>query len=57
MKTYLNSIFTNDLKRKAFFRKMLIVTDLFFLNKANYSDTEAPFLDLYFSITNGIVSL
>ena len=26
------------------------------LNKANYSDTEAPFLDLDLSITNGIVS-
>ena len=26
------------------------------LNKANYSDTEAPFLDLKLSITNGIVS-
>ena len=26
------------------------------LNKANSSDTEAPFLDLYLSITNGIVS-
>ena len=27
------------------------------LNKANSSDTEAPFLDLNLSITNGIVSL
>ena len=26
------------------------------LNKANTSDTEAPFLDLYFSISNGVVS-
>ena len=26
------------------------------LNKANPSDTEAPFLDLNLSITNGIVS-
>ena len=26
------------------------------LNKANYSDTEAPFWDLNLSITNGIVS-
>ena len=26
------------------------------LNKANSSDTEAPFLDLYLSLTNGIVS-
>ena len=26
------------------------------LNKANSSDTEAPFLDLYLSITNSIVS-
>ena len=26
------------------------------LNKANYSDTEAPFLDLDLPITNGIVS-
>ena len=26
------------------------------LNKANYSDTEAPFLDLNLSITNGKVS-
>ena len=26
------------------------------LNKANSSDTEAPFLDLKLSITNGIVS-
>ena len=26
------------------------------LNKANSSDTEAPFLDLNLSITNGIVS-
>ena len=28
----------------------------FQLNKANSSDTEAPFLDLNLSITNGIVS-
>ena len=26
------------------------------LNKANTSDTEAPFLDLHFSISNGLVS-
>ena len=26
------------------------------LNKANSSDTKAPFMDLNFSITNGIVS-
>ena len=26
------------------------------LNKANTSDTEAPFLDLYLSISNGFVS-
>ena len=26
------------------------------LNKANSSDTEAPFLDFYLSITNGVVS-
>ena len=26
------------------------------LNKANTSDTEAPFLDLHFSISNGVVS-
>ena len=26
------------------------------LNKANYSDTEAPFLDLNLTITNGMVS-
>ena len=26
------------------------------LNKANTSDTEAPFLDLHFSISNGFVS-
>ena len=26
------------------------------LNKTNYSDTEAPFLDLDFSITNDIIS-
>ena len=26
------------------------------LNKANISDTEAPFLDLYLSISNGFVS-
>ena len=26
------------------------------LNKANNSDTEAPFLDLYLSISNGFVS-
>ena len=26
------------------------------LNKANTTDTEAPFLDLHFSITNGFVS-
>ena len=26
------------------------------LNKANFADTEAPFLDLNLSITNGIVS-
>ena len=30
--------------------------DGFQLNKANSSDTEAPFLDLNLSITNGIVS-
>ena len=29
---------------------------VFKLNKANSSDTEAPFLDLNLSITNGIVS-
>ena len=28
VKTELNSIFTNDLKRKFFFRKMFTVTDL-----------------------------
>ena len=28
VKTSLNSIFTNDLKRKDFFRKIFIVTDL-----------------------------
>ena len=33
VKTYLNSIFTNDLKRKYFFRKMFIVTDLVSLRK------------------------
>ena len=27
------------------------------LNKANTSDTEAPFLDLHLSISNGFVSL
>ena len=33
VKTYLNSIFTNDFKRKEkLFRKMLIVTDLVSLN-------------------------
>ena len=26
------------------------------LNKANISDTEAPFLDLHFSVSNGFVS-
>ena len=26
------------------------------LNKANSSDTEAPFVDMHLSITNGIVS-
>ena len=26
------------------------------MNKANISDTEAPFLDLYLSVANGIVS-
>ena len=30
--------------------------EFFQLNKANSSDTEAPFLDLNLSITNGIVS-
>ena len=28
----------------------------YFLNKANASDTEAPFLDLHLSISNGFVS-
>ena len=28
VKTFLNSTFTNDLKRKYFFRKMFIVADL-----------------------------
>ena len=32
------------------------VTDYAALNKASSSDTEAPFLDLNLSITNGIVS-
>ena len=31
-------------------------SDIFQLNKANSSDTEASFLDLNLSITNGIVS-
>ena len=35
---------------------MFIVADLVSLNKANSSDTEAPFLDLGLSITNGILS-
>ena len=36
--------------------KISKVTDYAALNKANSSDTEAPFLDLNLSITNGIVS-
>ena len=35
VKTELNSAFTNDLKRKFFFRKMLIVADLVSLNERN----------------------
>ena len=33
-----------------------LINTVFQLNKANASDTEAPFLDLNLSITNGIVS-
>ena len=35
---------------------MFIVTEYAALNKANSSDTEAPFLELNLFITNGIVS-
>ena len=33
-----------------------MIPNMIGLNKANSSDTEAPFLDLNLSITNGIVS-
>ena len=41
-----------------YFEQMVIQIYLtkFQLNKANSSDTEAPFLDLNLSISNGIVS-
>ena len=41
-----------------YFKQMLsqIYSTKLHLNKTNSSDTEAPFLDLYFSITKGITS-
>ena len=41
VKTYLNSIFTSDLKRKLNFSKMFIVTDLVSLNTDSVSGTGA----------------
>ena len=39
VKIYLNSIFTNDLKRKYFFRKMFIVKDLVSLRQSWHIDS------------------
>ena len=52
---YLNDLFNID---NPYFEQMVgqIYPTEFQLNKANSSDTEAPFLDLNLSITNGIVS-
>ena len=38
VETYLNSAFTNDLKRKGFFRKMFIVADLVSLSDHSKTD-------------------
>ena len=48
------SLYNNDGFRRCFMSESK-TTELQ-LNKANSSDTEAPFLDLNLSITNGIVS-
>ena len=52
---YLDDLLNID---NPYFEQMVgqIYPSEFQLNKANFSDTEAPFLDLNFSITNGIVS-
>ena len=52
---YLNDLLNID---NPYFEQMVgqIYPTLLQLNKANSSDTEAPFLDLNLSITNGIVS-
>ena len=53
---YLDDLLNFD---NPYFEKMVdqIYTTEFQLNKANSSDTEAPFLDLNLSMTNGKVSL
>ena len=53
--TYLDDLFNID---NPYFERMVgqIYPTELQLNKANSSDTEAPFLDLNLSITNGIVS-
>ena len=52
---YLDDLFNID---NPYFEQMIgqIYPTELQLNKANCSDSEAPFLDLNFSITNGIVS-
>ena len=47
VKTKLNFIFTNDLKRKEFFRKMFMVTDLVSL-KENCDFLKNIFVLVYF---------
>ena len=49
---YLDDLLNSD---NPYFDQMVSPTELH-LNKANYSDTEAPLLDLDLSITNGKVS-
>ena len=60
LRLYLHSRYLDDLLNfdNPYFEQMvgqIYLTELQ-LNKANSSDTEAPFLDLNLSITNGIVS-
>ena len=52
---YLDTLLNND---KPYYEQMVgqIYPTELQLNKANSSDTEAPFLDLSLSITNGIIS-
>ena len=52
---YLDNLLNID---KPYFEQMVsqIYTTELQLNKANFLDTEAPFLDLDLSITNGIIS-